>query len=67
MRKAQRSWISVKSLRECLDGLEGDLYLYVSDVYNLNIVTYDLDLMVGHIDITKEKTILFDPNMDGKF
>ena len=67
MRKAQRSWISVKSLRECLNGLEGDLYIYISDAYNLNIVTYDLDLMIGHIDITTEEIKLFDPNMDGKF
>ncbi len=67
MRKAQRSWISVKSLRECLNGLEGDLYIYISDAYNLNIVTYDLDLMIGHIDITTEEINLFDPNMDGKF
>lgn len=67
MRKAQRSWISVKNLRKCLDGLEGNLYIYVSSTYNLNLVTEDLDLMVGFIDITKEETKLFDPNMDGTF
>ncbi len=67
MYKAQRSWISVKKLRECLDGLEGDIYIYVSATHNLNLVTYDLDLMIGFIDITKEETKLFDPNMDGSF
>ena len=67
MRKAQRSWISVRKMRECLDGLEGNLYMYVSATGNLNLVTEDLDLMVGFIDITKEKIKLYDPNMDGTF
>jgi len=41
--------------------------MYVSATGNLNLVTEDLDLMVGFIDITKEKIKLYDPNMDGTF
>ncbi len=67
MRTAQRAWISIKKLRECIDGLEGNLFLYVNDVHNLGIVTYDKDLLIGYIDIAADKIVLWDPNMDGKY
>ncbi len=67
MRTAQRAWISVKDMKKCLEGLENDLFLFVNDVHNLGIVTYDKDLMIGYIDIAADKIVIWDPSMDGKF
>ena len=50
-----------------MDGLEDDLFFFVGSENNLNLVTYDLDLMVGHIDIKNEELKLWEPGPKGKF